>query len=609
MPTHTPPEADAPAVAQRIVVPIANPATAEGLLRLALSLVVGSGRVIAAYVTVQGAEPRLDVHEQLEAIVARLQEKGGPVEFVTDLATSIARGILDVAQERHANLIVLGIRGLQRGKVVLGSVVDAVARTAPCNVLVYRGIHSLYGGEGYQHVIVPVDGSSNSRMAARIGLRFASHIDSPMTAIYVQQDASMKRYQALARIEASLEGLESDEAANIRKLVVHANDVVTGILSRAQEEHLIVLGFSEQSSLDRWLFGDIAQRMLSSAPGPLILVKQAVGETMPAQLEHRIANLLPTLTPTEEAEVAALAQEMAKPSTNFSVLVILSCLIAALGLVQNSAAVIIGAMLIAPLMSPLMGFAVGLTQGRPEMMREAVLTMARGVLLALGLSFLSGVLMPTDAPTSEMLARSQPSLVDMGIALFSGAAGAYAMARKDIPSALAGVAIAAALMPPLCTVGLALAYMNWELASGAFLLFLTNIVSISLAGAAVFLWLGMRLRAGADDAARYRWRVLLSLVVLVVLSLPLASTVQHSITTTARLDTVRHTLESELGGVVDSVEIHGGDVTSITATVRLTDDLTPHEVQRVQDAVAANLNRPVELELVVWRIIRPPGDG
>ncbi len=593
-----------PAIASRALVPVANPATAESLLRLALSLVGGEGQVFAVYVTVQGAEPRVEVQEALEALVERLAGEGGRIELVTELATSIARGILDIAQERGADLIVLGIRGEQAGRVVLGPVVDAVARTAPCDVLVYRGMQPLYGGQGYQRVVVPVDGSENSRLAVRIGLRFAAHTETPLTALYVQTEATMRRWQALARIEASLEGLEGAE--HVRKLIVRSGDVVSGILSRVSEKDLILLGFSEQSSLDRWLFGDIPQRMLSGAPGPLILVKQAVGKSVSGRLEHIVSNLMPTLTPLEEVEVAQLAQEMARPSTNYTVLVFLSCLIASIGLLQNSAAVIIGAMLIAPLMSPLMGFAVGLTEGRPRLMQTSALTVLRGVLLTLALAVLTGLLSPFKDPTTEMLARGQPSLLDMGVALFSGAAGAYAMARKDIPSALAGVAIAAALMPPLCTVGLAVAFGQWALASGAFLLFLTNIVSVTLAGAAVFVWLGVRLRVEADDPARYRQRVLVSLLVLALLSIPLAGALHSSSLAAARMDAVWDVLRGAFEHAVVDVQLQEGAPLQIVATVRLPEAPDPAALAEVQRRVETRIGVDVQLELVVWQSVRPP---
>ncbi|GAB4571691.1 MAG: hypothetical protein Kow0077_09080 [Anaerolineae bacterium] len=598
-------DAGLPPVAERVLVPIANPATAEGLLRLALSLVDDGGVVIAAYVSVHGSEPRPAAREQLEAIIERLREEGAEITLVTDLATSIARGILDIAQEHNADLIVLGVRGQQRGRVVLGPVVEAVARTAPCNVLVYRGMKPLYGGEGYRKVIVPVDGSDNSRLAMRIGLRFAHYARVPLNALYVQTNTRMRRWQALGMIEASLEGLDTGPVP-IRKVIEHASDVVSGLIRRGTESDLIVLGFSTQSSLDSWVFGDIPQRMLSRAKGPLILVKQNVSEDVSGQVRQTVANLMPTLTPSEEQELVQVALEMSRPTIDFLVLVVLSCLIAALGLLQNSAAVIIGAMLIAPLMSPLVGFAVGLTRGDWYLMRRAALTLLRGVVLTLVLSALIGVLAPVKNASPEMLARGQPSLPDLGIALFSGMAGAYAMARKDIPSALAGVAIAAALMPPLCTVGIALAFARPVLASGALFLFVTNIIAITLGAGIVFLWLGVRLRSGVDDPMSLRQRLVVSLAVLLVLAVPLGASLQASSQAARQLEQVWAILERDLGADVLNVEWQDGDRKSVVATVRLPEVPESDQVQHLQEEIQGAVDSEITLQLVVMQVVQSP---
>ena len=608
-----PPEVVLPAVARRILVPVANPATAEALLRLALSLIDEHGQVIAAYVIPASTEPRTEVIDKLEGLIGVLGADGSPIKLVTDLATSIPRGILDLAQERAADLIVLGIRGQQGDRVVLGPVVDAVARTAPCDVLVYRGLKPLYLGSGYNDVIVPVDGSRNSQLAARIGLRFAAHTRAPLSALYVQTAPNLKRAEVMPLMDASLSVLPAAIPVEIRKLVVHDADVVHGILSRVQPDDLLVLGFSEDSSLDTWLFKEISQRLLSEAPGPLLLVKQSESPSVARKIQNRLSNLLPTLTPSEEAEVVQVANDMVRPSANFFVLVVLSCLIASLALLQDNVAVVIGAMLIAPLMSPLMGFAVGLIEGRPALMRTGSLTLTRGMLMALALAFVVGFLAPNHTPTNEMLSRGRPSLLDLGIALFSGMAGAYAMARKDIPSALAGTAIAAALMPPLCTMGLALAFGLIPLASGATLLFVTNIVAISLGGGLVFWWLGLRLRAHLDSPERYRWRVLTSLAVLVALSAPLAATFVGTIREAEQLDTIQAALAQALSGEVIDVQLgettlpSGASALSVVATMRLPDVPTPADVSAAEAQVSQRIGRSVSLELVAWQTVRPPG--
>ncbi|GIV82130.1 MAG: hypothetical protein KatS3mg051_1484 [Anaerolineae bacterium] len=207
--------------------------------------------------------------------------------------------------------------------------------------------------------------------------------------------------------------------------------------------------------------------------------------------------------------------------------------------------------------------------------------------------------MPIHMATGEMAARGQPSLLDMGVAIASGAAGAYAMARRDVPSALAGVAIAAALVPPLCTVGLALAFGQMELASGAGLLFLTNIVSISLAGAGVFAWLGLR---PAPQSRTWR-QVIISLIVLVILALPLASTFVRAARTARQVDEVRQTLERAFSdSEIVQVTI---EEDRVMVTARGSQIITRADVRLAEQAVEQALQRDISLEVTYWRTLTP----
>jgi uncharacterized hydrophobic protein (TIGR00271 family) len=588
--------------AQRVLVPVANPATAPGLIRMAWKLADKEhGRILALYVTLSGSELNEDTFEALTRIVEAAANSDIKIELITQTSPSIARGILDAALEHGATLMVLGFQAPARGRVVLGPVVESLARTTPCDLVVFRNpTHSMINLNDVQHVILPLNGSDNSKVAARLGLTLADVYNAQPNAIYVQTDPDLPSWFGLARIEASLAGL--DETRRVQRQVVRANDIVKGILTRCDQNDMIVLGFSEQSSLDQWIFGNVAQRMLSQAPGPVIIAKRAIraGLTPTQKLRRRwIARFSPTLTPSEQTAVSRQAIELSQPGINFTVLMVISTLIAALGLLQNSAAVIIGAMLIAPLMSPLMSFSVGLVQGNLRLMRTAAVTTFAGVLIGLVMAIMIGVVMPTNAATTEMLARGQPSVLDMGVALASGLAGAYAMARKDIPAALAGVAIAAALVPPLCTTGLAIAFREVTLASGAGLLFLTNIVGISIAGAAVFAWLGLRPRGGNHS----RRQLVIALVVLGLLALPLASTFIDVTRTGRQTNDARQVLQDQFRGAdVIDVELNGNDV---TATIRSPEPITQQDVQQAEKAIESKLGHNINLEVTYWAAIKP----
>jgi len=585
---------------RRLLVPVANPNTARDLIRLADRLAdPEEGHIVALLVVPAGSESDEETIEAIEQIVAEEAEAGVPVELIIDMAASVARGILDTAREHGIELMVLGFQARERGKADLGPIVESVAQTSPCDLIVFRNPSGTpIKLEDIEHVIMPVDGSDKAKVAARLGVVLAEEYDAQPIAVYVQDKQDMSNVMGLAYIEASLAGLS--DTRKVERQVVRATDIVSGILARVDRSDMIVLGFDEQSPLDRWIFGDATQRILRQAPGPVILVKRATKEGLSPteRLRHRlVVRFSPTLTPNERTEIARNAMEMSRSETNFVVLMFVSSLLAAFGLLQNSAAVIIGAMLVAPLMSPLMAFSVGLLQGGLRLMRTAAVTTLIGVLIGLVVAIGIGLVFPLHVSSPEMLARGQPSLLDMGVALASGVAGAFAMARKDIPSALAGVAIAAALVPPLCTVGLAIAFGDYTLASGAGLLFLTNIVCISLAWAAVFAWLGLR-----PMRATWTWgQWVMSIAVLLLLAVPLARAFIEVTRNERDTSTVSRVLQEQFGdGEVSEVQLQGN---TVTATIRSARWVSSQQIGYAEVALEERLGYDVDLEITYLRLV------
>ena len=174
----------------------------------------------------------------------------------------------------------------------------------------------------------------------------------------------------------------------------------------------------------------------------------------------------------------------------YLILIISSCMIATFGLLSNSTAVIIGAMLVAPLMLPIRGLAFGALVGDSFLFRTGSVSVVVGTILAVILSCLIGWLTGITNYGSEILARTQPDLLDLGIAVAAGAIGGYSKIQSKVSDTFAGTAIAVALMPPVCVVGLGLSQGNWILSRGATLLYLTNLLGIALACMVVFLSAG-----------------------------------------------------------------------------------------------------------------------
>ncbi len=214
-----------------------------------------------------------------------------------------------------------------------------------------------------------------------------------------------------------------------------------------------------------------------------------VGETARQMVETP----LPFFSHASEEEyrdLFVLLRENAVLSSPFLVLMVLSVLLALTGLYANSAPVIIGAMILAPLMSPIISLAMGLARTNSALINNSLRTLVTGIGAALCCAVIVAWLMPLENLTPEMQARLSPTLLDLSVAVISGIAGAYAHAKEEIAKSLAGVAIAVALVPPLSVAGIGIGWGDWPMAKGAFLLFTTNLVGISLAASATFLVMG-----------------------------------------------------------------------------------------------------------------------
>ena len=191
--------------------------------------------------------------------------------------------------------------------------------------------------------------------------------------------------------------------------------------------------------------------------------------------------------------------------------------IASVGLNVNSIPVIIGAMLISPLMGPIIGFGYGLGTNDTRLLMTSLRNLGVMVLISLIASTLYFVLTPleVDNPT-ELMARTKPSIYDVLIAFFGGLAGMLEISRKDKGTVLSGVAIATALMPPLCTVGYGIANLNWQYAGGAMYLFFINSVFIALAAYIVTKYLKYPL-AKEKDGRQYKQRMSYAVLILIVI--------------------------------------------------------------------------------------------
>lgn len=240
----------------------------------------------------------------------------------------------------------------------------------------------------------------------------------------------------------------------------------------------------------------------------------------------RLGYVFPKLERHDRKAVLGRVEAGAQGGTDYLVMMVLSSGLASLGLLEDSTAVVIGAMLVAPLMGPLIGAGLALAQGNLILYRKSIGVALLGILVGFAVSVIVGFLNPGFESTLEVEARGSPDILDLGVAILSGFVAAYALGRTGLANTLAGVAIAAALVPPLCVVGIGLTNDQPVVAVNSAILLLTNLVAIILSAAFTFNLLGIRgekIKSDTNSWARKSFLILL--MVAVILLLPLLTNV------------------------------------------------------------------------------------
>ena len=306
--------------------------------------------------------------------------------------------------------------------------------------------------------------------------------------------------------------------------------------------------------------------------------------------------------------------------------IVFSAGIATFGLIQDSPAVIIGAMLISPLMGPIMATGLGLALGDFYLAFKAISNLLASIAVSVALSAAIVWLLPFHSATGEILSRTDPTLLDLGIAIFCGLAGSVGVGRAGASglAALPGVAIAVALMPPLCSVGFGLGSgLNTRIIGGAGLLFLTNLVAIISSAFAVFLLIGMNAkelssqmehsRDGEFFAQRFAggrvarmlthtgsigWRILVVGILLCGIAIPLKSAFVQLTEEAAARSTVQQIVKKLLpAGSLVSQQV---DVGRHNIAVRLfsTEDVPKERQQQAQQTIQQKSGRPTQLSVL-----------
>jgi uncharacterized hydrophobic protein (TIGR00271 family) len=290
-----------------------------------------------------------------------------------------------------------------------------------------------------------------------------------------------------------------------------------------------------------------------------------------------------------------------EPAFRFYLLVAISTLIACFGLIANSTAVVIGAMLVAPLMTPIFGISLAMVRGEPELLGRAARAEIIGVVAAVSMGFILGSLVGDIDPTPEMLSRTRPNLFDLLVAVLAGFAGAFALVNEKISPALPGVAIATAIVPPLANSGLCLALGEIQGGIGSFLLFFANFLSILVVASGTFILSGMAKHYGAQvERKDYVRRFTLPIVAFVLIGAFLAHSLLQMNEERRLSKIIKYTLTeatTQIPATYLTREHHyrQADKVHVMAIMHTPKFLTPTQVGSIQKQLSERIGMPAEL--------------
>lgn len=310
-------------------------------------------------------------------------------------------------------------------------------------------------------------------------------------------------------------------------------------------------------------------------------------------------------------EVRVRIEANALPSKMYFIMNILSAIIASYGLVTNSAAVVIGAMLVAMMLGPITGVALAIIDHRMPLLRKSLITVFFGISLVVLVGFIVGWLHKDQPLTAEILSRTQPTSMDLMIALAGGTAGAYAMVSPHLSVAVVGVAVATALVPPLAASGILFANGEMQMGLGALLLALTNIIAIQFTNALVLWLLGFRRLVDDDYKSKtyltFLRRNAVTLLLLGGLGTYLSINLQTSAKQQGFENNVKETINryfSDKGNVLTNTQFDKSDTNQVVRAV-IRGETTPssYDVQQIEAIISQDMAEhfpdylPIKLQL------------
>jgi len=313
------------------------------------------------------------------------------------------------------------------------------------------------------------------------------------------------------------------------------------------------------------------------------------------------------LPPESKEEISTKISKESEGDALYWIEIILSSLIATFGLLQNSVAVIIGAMLIAPLLRPIQGLGFGMTTGQPSHLGRSSKLLLKSFLLSVIVAYFFTLLVPLRSETTEILARTAPNLLDFFIAVASGILALLALYYKQLSESIAGVAMAAALMPPLAVIGIELAMGQYDLAWGSCFLFLTNLFAILVVSMFMFLFYGFYPHQSLTQLRTLKNAFIL-FIVIAIISIPLFTSLINIADKIQVQQQATSILTSILAESIESAKLDELELIDIdekhaqffgTIKIADTDEFFLETREILKEALGRELDREVTLELEI----------
>ncbi|MDF1498344.1 MAG: DUF389 domain-containing protein [Patescibacteria group bacterium] len=310
-----------------------------------------------------------------------------------------------------------------------------------------------------------------------------------------------------------------------------------------------------------------------------------------------------------QSKVYGEIKENAKGDFDFFVLTIFAGIIITLGLVVNSSAVVIGGMLLAPLVWPMLSLSMAIVRGKPRLIRDSVFTLFRSTALIFVIALFLGILSPDYAlQGGEFLTRTSPTIFELFIALAAGFIGAFVIAYPKIGASIAGVVIAAAIVPPIAVMGISVSHGNLVMAGGAFILFMSNLIAVTFASSILFLIARFKGPSSEKGQVQRKSNIRWALILLFMMMIPLFLITSDVIKEGNQQNMVREVVMAIIpDSSIMSVEItEKSEVTTVDITIQYSDsdNLTDKQVEKLRDILSIKMRKTIIPRITIVPIIK-----